>query len=96
MRRRFDGARRTQCDRFGGNMNAGGNVGCGCGGRGSCSAGGDRRPNTCGEMRGCSLAMVYSPFQSFEDIYGAAEGLSRGTIFKMLDKPLVGNGRCGI
>ncbi|MBQ9510248.1 MAG: spore coat associated protein CotJA [Clostridia bacterium] len=58
--------------------------------------GGDRRPNTCGELRGCSLAMVYSPFQQFEDIYDAAEGLSRGTIFKALDKPLVGNGRCGI
>ena len=91
MRRRFDGVRQAQYSRFGGGMNG---VGCGCGGNNQNS--GDRRPNTCGELRGCALSMVYSPFQTFDDIYDAAEGLSRGTIFKMLDMPLVGNGRCGI
>ena len=34
-----------------------------------------------------SLAMAYSPFQYFQNVYDAEEGLWRGTIFKELDKP---------
>lgn len=37
---------------------------------------------------GRSLAMVYSPCQRFEDLYEPETALSRGTIFRMLDKPL--------
>ena len=42
-------------------------------------------------MGGCrfpSLAMVYAPTQGFRDVYSPAEGLSRGTLFAGLDKPL--------
>ena len=35
-----------------------------------------------------SLAMVYAPTQAFRDVYSPAEGLSRGTLFAGLDKPL--------
>ena len=35
-----------------------------------------------------SLAMVYAPLQSFRDTYSPEEGLTRGTIFRELDKPL--------
>ena len=34
-----------------------------------------------------SLAMVYSPFQVFRDIYTPQKALSRGTLFLELDKP---------
>ena len=34
-----------------------------------------------------SLAMVYIPMQKFRDIYDYDIGLSRGTIFRELDKP---------
>lgn len=40
-----------------------------------------------------SLAMVYAPTQCFRNMYEPAEGLSRGTIFAELDKPLGKGGR---
>lgn len=40
-----------------------------------------------------SLAMVYSPRQSFRDIYSPLEALRQGTLFKELDKPWKGGGR---
>lgn len=47
-----------------------------------------------GACRFPSLAMVYAPVQEFTGLYAPAEGLSRGTIFAGLDKPLlVGGGR---
>ncbi len=36
-----------------------------------------------------SLAMVYSPIQEWREIYEIEEALSRGTLFKELDKPLL-------
>ena len=43
-------------------------------------------------LSGRSLAMVYSPCQEFEDLYDHTEGLKRGTIFRVLDKPFTGKG----
>ena len=43
--------------------------------------------------RGRSLAMLYSPRQSFEELYDAEQGLARGTIFRQLDLPLT-TGKC--
>ncbi len=40
-----------------------------------------------------SLAMVYAKPQQFHEMYGEAEGLSRGTIFRELDMPFEGGGR---
>ncbi len=34
------------------------------------------------------LAMVYSPYQCFRMLYSADKGLTRGTMFEELDKPL--------
>lgn len=36
-----------------------------------------------------ALAMVYTPKQSFCDLYTEEKGLSRGTIFPKLDKPFL-------
>ena len=38
---------------------------------------------------GLQLAMVYSPFQTFEGLYSPEEALVRGTLFEALDKPLM-------
>ena len=40
-----------------------------------------------GLLSGQSLAMVYSPFQNFEELYDPREGLCSGTIFNGLNKP---------
>lgn len=40
-----------------------------------------------------SLAMVYSPYQQWQNLYCEDEGLLAGTIFKELDKPFYGS-RC--
>lgn len=37
-----------------------------------------------------SLAMAYVPFQRWNGIYEPAVGMSRGTIFKELDLPFIG------
>ena len=37
-----------------------------------------------------SLAMAYSPYQQFQNIYCEEEGFAIGTIFKELDKPFYG------
>ena len=42
-------------------------------------------------LSGYPLAMVYSPFQEFEDIYDCDVALTRGTIFKKLDFPFYGS-----
>lgn len=36
------------------------------------------------------LAMCYVPFQKWQMIYEDEVGLDRGTIFKQLDKPFIG------
>ena len=36
-----------------------------------------------------SLAMVYSPVQSFSELYDVKNALCRGTVFKELDKPFL-------
>ena len=45
-------------------------------------------------LSGYPLAMVYSPEQGFENMYEPEEGLARGTLFKALDMPFEGDGRC--
>ena len=37
--------------------------------------------------------MVYAKPQEFREMYGAAEGLSHGTIFRELDLPFMGGNR---
>jgi len=46
-------------------------------------------PSSC--IGGVSLASVYAPVQYFKDIYDPYVALSRGTLFKALDKPLKGD-----
>lgn len=44
-----------------------------------------------------SLAMVYSPYQEWGNIYGPEKALCAGTLFSELDKPFEGyktSGRC--
>ena len=36
------------------------------------------------------LAMVYSPYQEFENLYDPEDGLEAGTVFIKLDKPFDG------
>lgn len=38
-------------------------------------------------LPGRSLAMVYSPCQEFRELYEPEEALSKGTLFRELDKP---------
>ena len=45
------------------------------------------------KLKGYPLAMAYSPFQEFEDIYDCETAHKRGTIFKALDFPFYG-GAC--
>ena len=62
--------------------------GCGC-----CEHGGNKGgvvgPDC---LRGMSLAMVYSPYQHFRDIYTPDVALDRGTLFSELDLPFEGAG----
>ncbi len=37
-----------------------------------------------------SLAMAYVPFQQWQDIYDETTALHRGTLFKQLDLPFLG------
>ena len=39
---------------------------------------------------GVHLAMVYSPDQSFDELYSPEDGLKAGTVFVKLDKPFGG------
>ena len=41
-----------------------------------------------------SLAMVYSPYQEFHELYDPRRGLCNGTVFCELNKPFLGYGRC--
>ena len=43
-----------------------------------------------GELRYSQLAMVYSPSQQWRMLYTPEEGLTRGTLFEELYKPLEG------
>lgn len=45
-------------------------------------------------LQGCSIAMVYTPEQEFEELYDADIALTRGTIFKQLDLPFLGKEGC--
>ncbi|MBS6462870.1 MAG: spore coat associated protein CotJA [Ruminococcus sp.] len=38
-------------------------------------------------LAGRSLAMVYSPCQQFRELYEPDEALTKGTLFRELDKP---------
>ncbi len=38
------------------------------------------------------LASVYAPIQRWQDAYNEEEALRRGTLFKELDKPFLGEG----
>ncbi len=42
---------------------------------------------------GFPLAMVYSPYQAFEDLYEPEKALCQGTLFAQLDKPFYGSRR---
>lgn len=44
-------------------------------------------------LSGRPLAMVYSPCQSWRELYEPDVGFYRGTIFKELDKPFYGDRR---
>lgn len=41
------------------------------------------------------LAMAYVPFQRWQMLYDESVGLERGTIFKQLDKPFIGEEAVG-
>jgi hypothetical protein len=56
---------------------------CGCG---LCS------DFTAPKLTGVPLAMVYSPYQEWENLYTPEEGHARGTIFKCLDMPFYPTG----
>ena len=50
---------------------------------------GENAPSsTC--LNACSLAMVYSPEQIWQEIYPVEKALGRGTLFRELDKPFEG------
>ncbi len=51
---------------------------------GDCAVEGDFNPP---KLEGVPYAMVYSPYQSFENLYDEETGFTRGTIFKCLDLP---------
>ncbi len=44
-------------------------------------------------LAGFPLAMVYSPYQAFEDLYEPEKALCQGTLFAQLDKPFYGSRR---
>ena len=41
-----------------------------------------------------SLAMVYSPYQEFTDLYGVSDALDAGTVFRRLDLRFRGEKCC--
>ena len=49
--------------------------------------------NNAGNKEYKSLAMVYSPYQSWEDIFTEEEALKNGTLFARLYKPYYGGSR---
>ena len=53
--------------------------------------------NCRGEYQGedVSLAMVYSPYQHWRNLYDEVDGFARGTIFRELDKPFEAYGNRG-
>ena len=55
--------------------------------RTTCDAPCNKGADDHGLLTGQSLAMVYSPYQHFQEVYDPREGLCNGTIFSDLDKP---------
>ena len=47
-----------------------------------------------GILNGRSLAMVYAPYQKYEELYDPRVGLCNGTIFCNLNKPFYGDRGC--
>jgi len=47
-------------------------------------------PSFMPEMSKISLSMAYVPFQQWEGLYDPTVGFERGTIFKSLDLPFIG------
>ena len=80
---------------FGGGCRARRVCGCACDGGGAVTdgTGCDHCASAGDPLDGMSLAMVYSPEQTFEGLYEPEEGLSRGTVFIALEKPFYGDGR---
>ncbi len=69
---------------------------CGCNGCNRCGSGNtprnsQYRPDT--TLSGFPLAMVYSPYQQFDNLYEPDEAICKGTLFAELDKPFCGSRR---
>ncbi len=56
---------------------------------------GELRNGDVWQMHDLPLAMVYSPYQHWRNVYDCEKGLSRGTIFRDLDKPFEASGSKG-
>ncbi len=67
--------------------------GCSCGrcGSGTSPRSNQYRPDT--GLSGFPLAMVYSPYQQFDNLYEPEEAICKGTLFAELDKPFYGSRR---
>ncbi len=69
--------------------------GCNCGcsrcGSGNSVQRNQYRPDT--TLAGFPLAMVYSPYQQFDNLFDPEEALCKGTLFSDLDKPFYGSRR---
>lgn len=52
------------------------------------------KKSDCDELHGMTLAMAYIPWQEWQNLYDADQGLHKGTIFSELDKPFLGTGGC--
>lgn len=70
-----------------------------------CPTGGSGTTGTTGSTGGANdiplscpyppLSMVYSPAQSWGDLYEPQQALQQGTLFRCLDKPFLGKGVSG-
>ena len=47
-----------------------------------------------GDLADLPIAMAYTPWQEWKNIYKAEKAFQRGTIFEELDKPFGGTGGC--
>ena len=63
-----------------------------CSARVSSQNAASRASKVCAEA---PLAMVYSPYQEWHELYDLESGFCQGTIFKELDKPFLGAARNG-
>lgn len=89
---------RTPRDRIDSDMRRRVTCGCTAGGRSDVMSGNTvRRTQNARDNGGCnmpSLAMVYSPYQKFTDLYEVSEALDAGTIFRQLDLRFYGEKCC--